>query len=613
MKRLQYLRFCFLLVVLACSDKKENKTETAVQADAPNQSKILNEVNDEQGEPIAIGLAINDPVFVYADTTKHAAIIETLGIADHVWVIGVKNMHNINMPEFVSHGWLRIEKKLGRQGWARQANLALIERVAIKIFPRDSLFQEPALNSPLVPAFVEPSMFGITERVVNDGRVWLGSSWRDQNNDRVGRWLLSRSNSYHGLQDAYGRIILHYLGVEAEDLSAPDLEDEQAHRLTWEIISRLKPLLAPADTIYFTGYDEPAGTEVFISYAKSKIYRQRKQYDEAITELQAIIKHSPEQVLFYGRSGMEARLQLAELHAEQGDTNRAIEQYHIIISHYPDESRSSGEWAGRGDYLAAQTIHQFLAHDAARLYRESDRILAKSQSPAVKLLGYAGKVRSLGLQGLRQQMVDTAIVAVARYPEVKRFVTEETINYTNLIIASGFAVLEQQADIAGFKQFAEQVQKRFPRHIIGTAATLCLARFLDKTDGTPAELEQLYAQVVDEKVHFYSTYSAFNLSLNSGMAAYRLERLKRFESVKAEIVRDAVELKKGAGKQFPGITKLALGERVEALYTDKVFLNHPDTPPQFAKVKRANGTIGWVKMDQIKTLDGSSIPDHTLR
>jgi len=536
-----------------------------------------------------------------------------LGIADHVWVIGVKNMHNINMPEFVSHGWLRIEKKLGRQGWARQANLALIERVAIKIFPRDSLFQEPALNSPLVPAFVEPSMFGITKRAVNDGRVWLGSSWRDQNNKKVGRWLLSRSDSYYGLQDAYSRIMLHYLGTSSEGLSSPDLENEQAHRLTWEIINRLEPLLAPADTIHPVGYDMPVGTEVFIPYAKSQIYRQRKQYDEAITELQAIIKHSPEQVLFHGRSGMEARLQLAELYAEQGDTNRAIEQYHFIISHYPDESRSGSEWVGWGDDLATRTIHQFLAPDAARLYRESDRILVESQSPAVKLLGYAGKVRSLGLQGLRQQMVDTALVAVARYPEVTRHFDQETINYTNLVLASGFAVLEQQADIAGFKQFAEQVQKRFPRHIIGTAATLHLALFLDKTDGTPAELEQLYAQVVDDNFYFYSSYSAFNLSLITGMAAFRLERLKRFESIKAEIVQDSVELKKGAGKQFPTITKLALGERVEALYTDKVFLNHPDSPPQFAKVKLANGTIGWVKMEQIKTLDGSSISDHTLR
>jgi outer membrane protein assembly factor BamB len=272
---------------------------------------------------------------------------------------------------------------------------------------------------------------------------------------------------------------------------------------------------------------------------------------------------------------------------------RALAQYHQVIVDYPDEPFESFEWNDWADNIAARAITALFASHPGRLYEEADRIIAESKVPAIKLVGYAAKVRSLGLQQRIAAMADTALSAMQKYPKEQRNFYLSTVDYSNNIAALVLNFYEAGANLDGFYRFAEQIQTRFGDYPVGAATALRHAIVADKTNADLQTVRRLYRRVQEEFSEFRFYDSIYREDLSTARARWRLSHFQEAGILQAEISTDNAAFRVGFEAQYPAILFLPAGRHAKILYSDEN-LKPYNEPSRYAKILLDDGQAGWV-------------------
>ncbi|MGH7452275.1 MAG: hypothetical protein ACRENG_13090, partial [bacterium] len=514
--------------------------------------------------------------------------------------------------------------------WVLYENLVLIEHFSCETSPQDSVFSTPNIDSTFKWALGRNSADLISRRIDNEGRIWI------ETYDNGGKyWLLHRKFVYN-IKDTYFNILLEFIDFyqgegEVLGINFKNLENPNKYDLILKIADHLDLIMASGDTLPSGFYYEMGdsyynlGAAVLLPYAKSHAYREQGEVSKSILELQKIIKEYPDQQLVNGRAGPQAAFGLAGMYLDHlQDTTKAIAQYHFIIHHYPEmENGNCNEYSWDAEW-AAMSMLRLLKNDPARLYREFESVITESRDPKITLLGYAGKVRALGLQGRFKQMIDTALVAIGRYPNARypdidsaamQNLNEldplncDPVNYSNSIISAAFVALEEKGNVDTFPELADKIIARFGNYEIGAAAALRKAQYADRTNGDQAKVVALYRRVLDDFANFDFVDRMKDdkrvESLGKDMAQERIKELLDQSFSEVNIKKDATEMRVGFGQQFPVLKTLPMGTRVKFLYTEEklvseYIIKYSRFEPRWAKIETKDGAIGWVPLNQIE-------------
>ncbi|MGH7600361.1 MAG: hypothetical protein ACREOI_28750 [bacterium] len=620
---------CLFLTLLLTSCRNSNEQKSDIRAGQQSEiEKTIGKASlagQDDGEKLAIGIALKDGVPIYEDSSKTAVIDKTLNLADHILVLG---RWRGNEKTFHFNGWTPVEDQLGKRGWVRYENLVLIEHFSCETSPQDSVFSNPNIDSTFKWALGRNSADLISRRIDNEGRIWI------ETYDNGGKYWLLRRKFVYNIKNTYYSILLEFVDFyqgedEARGVNFKDLENPNKYGLVLKIADRLDFIRASGDTLP-SQFDQEIGdseyilgTTVLLPYAKSQAHREQGEASKSILELQKIIKDYPNQQLIYGRAGPKAAFELADIYLDHlQDTTQAIAQYHFIIHHYSEMEHGNCDELSWDAERSAMSILRLLRNDPAHLYLESEGIVTESRDPKIMLLGYAGKVRALGLQGRFKQMIDTALVAIAHYPNARypdipdsvRMTLNDLdpltclpVNYSNSVVSAAFAVLEEKGDLTTFPELADKIVARFGQYEIGAAAVLRKAQYADRTNGDQVKVVALYRRVLDGFADFYFVDrvkdDARAESIGKDMAQERIKELSYQSYSEVTIIKDAAELRTGFGQQFPVLKTLPLGTRAKFLYKDaELVRSDPYNPynPQWAKIETKDGTIGWVSLSQIE-------------
>ncbi|MGH7492808.1 MAG: hypothetical protein ACREOO_10475 [bacterium] len=542
-----------------------------------------------RAEPLAIGFALKDYVFVYSDSSSSAAMQDTLNLYDLVLALGVKAGEKYL---FDLNGWLKIEDARAKTGWVRAGDLAITKYIIYVNTLEDSLFDAPSRQAKLRSSYPRGYIHRVFERVQNEDGLWLGL----QQFQGRQSWLLVKRFDFEW-EDAYYKLIQAFLHDDDPFQNLRLNADEQQ---ALAVANRLETMITPSDTVYLNKYsfidyyDKAVGAGAMVAEIKSRVYRRLGQFDDAIRELQKIVTLYGQQPLFLGRAGAEAALDLANLYrADLQDTARALAQYHQVIVDYPDEPFASFEWNDWADNIAARAIIALFASQPGMLYEEADRMIAESKIPAIKLIGYAAKVMSLRSQQRTAAMIDTALTGMQRFPQEPRTFYNTTVDYTNNISALVLGFFEARADLDQFYQFAAQVQARFHDYPVGAATALRQATVADKTNADLQTVRRLYQRVQDEFTEFYIYDSVYREYISTASARSRLSHFQEAGIVQAEISADSAAFKVGFEAQYPAIAYLREGTRVKILHIDEN-LKPNNEPSRYAKIALDDGQAGWV-------------------
>ncbi len=529
-------------------------------------------------ESIAIGLANKDKVLVYADSSRTATILDTLEFTEHALVLGMQLNDEYSLNRWKR--WIQVELTNGRSGWARNEDLYITIIIYVSS-PQDSLFEQPSRGARFFQAYDKRHAEQIVERRVDGGDIWLGRRNRS--------WLLVKRFDYTVVNALY-------------QMAVAGFKLPENYEKALAVTNRLESLISPFDTVYVdaTAYNHEAGVMAvgagaLVAEIKHSVYWSRQQFDKTILELRKITTLYDRQPFFLGKAGAQAALRIADIyHTSLQDTIKAIAQYHEMIKNYPNEPLEGFEWNDWADDRAARAITEILAQKPVQLYDESDRIIMETTIPAIKLRGYAGKVRSFGLRRLTTAMIDTALAAIQKYPNVQRGFYLSTFDYANHVASTAFSFLEQQADIEKFNQLSDQLQRQFHQYPVAAAAALRKANLAYKTDGNLETLNMLYRKVVDEFGEFRIWDSVIRDDLSNWSAINALSQLKESRLTQAEVAQNEAKLKVGFDDQYPVMMILPAGTRAKVLYSDK--------SSNYVKIELKDGKAGWISHDDIKLI-----------
>jgi tetratricopeptide (TPR) repeat protein len=549
-------------------------------------------------EPIAIGFAMSDGVVVYADSAFEATPIDTLDFAEYRLVLGD---HINGARVFNRNGWAQIEDKEGNRGWARYEEMAITKSIRLAPMPDDSIFAQPSLNATFRFLAQHRQLQWIDEREINDGRLWLGRRHGGT------MWFLMKQFDVEW-EDAYAKLVEHFLQDPGSMYEGPfqNLIPQKDYDKALAVANRLEQAMIPGDTLFIEAYSSAdrvnwiVGAGAYTADLKSRIYRLQGRLNPAIQELQRIIMLYERQPLFIGRAGVEASLDLASIYLSTlHDTTRAIEQYHEIIQRYPDEEISGFEWNDWADIRAAWRIISLVEHQPERLNIEAERIITTSNITAVKLIGYRGKVHSLGLQGRFQAMMDTALNVIAEYPQVQRPYYLSWADFSNSIASTALWFIRSLKDPEQEIQFLEEIRTRFSAYPVGGGAALRLAKQADRTDGNLSTLRWLYKRVVEEHEEFRFYDAILHEDLTTYMASRRLDDLQESGIQNIAITGAPAPFMFGPEPDAPIIEILLPGTRVRFLYSDRLFLRTPRDTSRVVKVELEDGRAGWIPRDRV--------------
>ena len=122
-------------------------------------------------EPLSVGLAIEDTVVIYADSSVASPEVEALPFAHHALALGEGDGKT---DTFDRRGWTQVETAGGLKGWVPSEALAVLDRLRRRWAAADTLYEAPDRDSPIhLPRYRRDLMDVRLRRIVGD-RTWLG-------------------------------------------------------------------------------------------------------------------------------------------------------------------------------------------------------------------------------------------------------------------------------------------------------------------------------------------------------------------------------------------------------------------------------------------------------
>ena len=209
-------------------------------------------------------------------------------------------------------------------------------------------------------------------------------------------------------------------GIEKVHLAAGEVGKSNGDLLkSLQVALRLQEIAQPQDTLYTYDFDffVRSNAGAYAADLVHHAYLALGQYEKAIEVLQTIVAGEPTDLLMGRGAAYMAAQGIAHISsAYLQDIDRTLESYHFIIREYPGVPIYGFEWNTWIDLEAAESILALLSDSPERLGEESLKIVTASADSVVQMIGQRGRLKSMGLLGFYQAMVDSALSVLEESP-----------------------------------------------------------------------------------------------------------------------------------------------------------------------------------------------------
>ena len=548
-------------------------------------------------EPISVGLAIEDTVAIYADSSVTSSPVAVLPFAHHILVLGEGDGIT---NTFDRNGWTQVETADRLNGWVHSDAIAVAARLRRAWSASDTLYEAPDKESPFQVPEYPLDFHYIRLRQIVGGQTWLGaSSWRGQDI----YWLLADDYQY---EDIYIELSARYRGGRGYVSIRPlHSERERAIELdplkSLRVALRLQEIVQPQDIFYAYGENwiVPSSARAVAAELVHEAYISLGQYEKAIEALQSIVAGDPTDVLRGNLSAPTTALSIGDIYSSYlKDLDRALETYHFIIREYPGLVIDGFEWNYWIDIRAAERILDLLADSPERLGEESLKIVAVSPDSVVQMVGQRGRLRSIGLLDSYQTMVDSALSIVKKSPSNIRTFFKTDIDYSATLVADVLKLLIEKGEFDFFYNASTVFAARFADYDAGIFALAYPAYIADHTHADLDAVIRRYRSASDLPGFEFHDRVTNRFFYNS--ASSRIAQIGEFIRYQSETILPDVELKMGFEDPYPVLDTLALGTALTVLYSNRPLISTRFRDIVGVKVRLEDGRVGWLDSDEIK-------------
>lgn len=313
---------------------------------------------------------------------------------------------------------------------------------------------------------------------------------------------------------------------------------------------RLQEIAQPQDTLYTYDFDflvrSNAGT-----YAADLVhhaYLALGQYENAIEVLQTIVDGEPTNLLMGRGAAYMAAQGIAHIYsAYLQNLDRALKSYHFIIREYPGVAIGGFEWNTWIDLKAAESILALLSDSPERLGEESLKIVTASADSVVQMIGQQGRLKSMGLLGFYQAMVDSALSVLEKSPSNIRTFFKTDVDFSTALMAEVLTVLLDKGEFDLFYDASAVFADRFAEYEVGDFSLAYPAHVADRTHADLDAVIRRYQAVSDgARFAFYDRVtkrdytsrvdSLIALSLDTGATLWQLPLTERYYHLPRSIV-----------------------------------------------------------------------------
>ena len=559
-------------------------------------------------EPISVGLAIEDTVVIYADSSVTSPPVSGLPFAHHILVLGEGDGIT---NTFDRNGWTQVEMADSLNGWVSSESVAVAAKLRRAWSASDTLYEAPDKESQF-HVFERPyALHDIRLRQIVGGQTWLGAyQWREQNilwipadDYQYEDIYIALSYRYRGRNYDVGILPLHPERYRESPLGGGrGREIERDPLKALHIALRLQEIAQPQDTLYTYDFDFLVRSNAG-AYAADLVhhaYLALGQYEKAIKVLQTIVDGEPTDLLMGRGAAYMAAQGIAHISsAYLQDVDRTLESYHFIIREYPGVPISGFEWNTWIDLKAAESILSLLSDSPERLGEESLKIVTASADSVVQMIGQQGRLKSMGLLGFYQAMVDSALSVLEESPSNIRTFFKTDVDFSTALVAEVLTVLLDKGEFDLFYDASAVFADRFAEYEVGAFAVAYPAHIADRTHADLDSVVRRYQSVFDgPRFAFYDRVTKSYYS--SSAARGRINEIREFIPYQSETIRPDGALKVGFEDRYSVVDTLALGTALTVLYSNRPLIYTHLRDVVGVKVRLEDGRVGWLDSDKIK-------------
>ena len=549
-------------------------------------------------EPISVGLAIEDTVVIYADSSVASPPIAALLFAHHILVLGEGDgIANT----FDKNGWTQVETADSLKGWVRSEAVAVAAKLHRAWSTSDTLYEAPDKEASFHVSERPRDLHDIRLRQIVGSQTWLGAYQRREQNIL---WLPADDYQY---EDIYIALSYRYRG-SSYDVGIRPLHPEKYREIerdplkSLQVALRLQEIALPHDTLYTYGAEviDRSNASALAADLVHHAYISLGQYEKAIDALQSIVAGKPTDRLWGNPAAPTAALDVGDIYRDHlKDLDRALQSYHFIIREYPGVTIGGSEWNYWIDIRAAERILDLLADSPERLGEESLEIVAASPDSVVQMVGQRGQLRSMGLLGFYQTMVDSALHIVEESPSNSRTYFRSHRDFSTLLISEVLTILADNGEFDLFYEAAAKFAHRFADYDVGTFALSYPAQIADRTHADLDVVIRRYWAASDLS-HLWVYDPWKDLYDQSSFVNRRIAEIREFAPYQSETILPNVELKVGFEDRYPVLDTLSLGTSLTVLYSNRPLILTSFRDIVGIKVRLEDGRVGWLDSDQIK-------------
>ena len=547
-------------------------------------------------EPISVGLAIEDTVAVYADSSVTSRRVAVLPFAHHVLVLGEGDGID---DTFDRRGWTQVETAGRLDGWVPSEAMAVLDRLRRRWAATDTLYEAPDRESPIHwPKYRGDLMDVRLRRIVGD-QTWLGVyEWGSK---RI-LWIPADDYQYQDIYIAVSRRFRgrhHDVGILPLHHERYNRELERDSLKSLRVALRLQEIVLPQDTLLsYEGVILPSNAGAFAADLVHEAYVATGQYEEAVEALNSIVQGEPTDLLMGNPAAPMAALQRGAVYGSRlQDLDRALESYHFVIREYSGVSIGGFEWIDWVDIRAAEAILDLLSDSPERLGAESLRMVVASPDSAVRLVGERGRLRSMGLLGSHGTMLDSALSILHRHPSHIRRYFYTLSDFSTALAAEALQLLVEEGEFDLFYRAAAMFADRFPDYETGSFAVAYAARIADRTHADVGVVLQRY-RAVSLGPEYRILDRVTNRYYSSHEGERRIHEIEEYTPYETRTVVPKVELRLGFEDQYPVLDTLATGTPVRVLYSNRPMMRTSFESVVAVKVRLRDGRVGWVRSDE---------------
>lgn len=345
--------------------------------------------------------------------------------------------------------------------------------------------------------------------------------------------------------------------------------------------------------------DESSGREG-LSPAKNvtlkrlaELSKARKQFHKAIAYYEQFLS----QANISRHDSLMARRAIMMIYNNSlNDSLKTIELCHRFIRECPNELLSGDEWNLWMDIEAADIIERYYLSqikDIRQLSEESQKILTETSNPPVILLATQGNIIYQLYCGDYDSAKRTLLKTLSQYPSEIRYYFKTPVNFSiGLLERVVEWLLDKRGDYETAIDFVKTVKDSIRNPEMENFCYFKIARLLDEGHGDRETVLASYEKSIAYGTRWYTT--DLRKWVIDREDILRFEAVKRYTPVAAKVTEQNTILKPGLRSPESDFKLIPRKTELTILYKDESVCTVNNKIGNWAKVRLANGDIGWV-------------------